>query len=85
MLINQNEKYEPQFHYWHSSGQTDRNLTHLFVVRKRSDFDGVLSALGSKDQVHGDTASRLNTSWSLHLVTNLTLFIYIIPDNVIVR
>ena len=28
-------------------------------------------------------ASRANTSWSLHLVTNLTLFIYRIPDHVI--
>lgn len=67
--------------YWHASSGNDKLLDEPILIEGENDYNNFVSKLGNKDFLQHATKSRPNTTFSLHLLTNVTIYVYPIQNH----
>ena len=67
--------------YWHASANKDRLFEQPVLIENEENFQQFKASLAAKDLVEEATRSRPDTKWTLHCLTNLTIFVYPINDH----
>lgn len=78
ILINQTEE---KLRYWHASMGHDKLFDTPSLIQNKQDFDSMISELMSKDYIENATKNRPDTSWSVHLITNISFHVFPIIDH----
>ncbi|KAF6019730.1 hypothetical protein EB796_021958 [Bugula neritina] len=61
--------------YYHSSSNKD-NCLAPWVIESRVDLETFIDAICNKDFIEQAIRSRPDTSWTMHMLTNLTFYLY---------
>lgn len=69
--------------YWHASGNQDRLFESPIMIENERDFEKFIEKLNNKDFIENATKVRPNTKYSLHLITNVAIYVYPIKDHAI--
>ena len=77
-VLKNNETGELKYHY---SSSNTRVLTAPFFVQNREDFLSFLEKLLQQDPLEYARLQRPNSKWVVDLVTNMTLYIFRIPNH----
>ena len=77
-VLKNNETGELRYHY---SSSNTRVLTAPFLIQNRLDLISFLNKFLLQDPLEYARLQRPNSKWVVDLVTNLTLYIYRIPDH----
>ena len=83
VLLNQSKDESPKLRFWHPSASRNRIFHSPWLIKKKTDFRRFTSALMNTNWVEHGTRDRPDTSWSLHLLTNITFYLYPITQHVI--
>ena len=84
VLINQSGgENSPELRYWHSSVANSQIFAKPWLIKNKSDMNRFKNALSTRDWVEHATRDRPDTAWSMHLLTNVTFYVYPIPNHVI--
>lgn len=67
--------------YWHASANHDKLFDQPQLIETRDDYEEFINNLSSKDFIESAARHRPDTTWSLHCLTNITLFVYPIQDH----
>ena len=73
ILINNEDK---TMRYFHSSAGKDRLFEKPVLITNKEDFERFIDRLLAEDLVEYSTRTRPDTSWALHLITNINFFVY---------
>ncbi len=77
-VLRNNETGELKYHY---SSTNTRVLTAPFFIQNREDFLSFLEKLLQQDPLEYARLQRPNSKWVVDLVTNMTLYIFRIPNH----
>ena len=77
-VLKNNETGQLRYHYTSSNTQL---LTGPMLVQNRTDFTTFLSELLKRDPLHYARAQRPNSKWVVDLITNVSFYVYKIPDH----
>ena len=67
--------------YWHASCGQDKLFNTPILIENASDYEEFLENLRNKDFIGNATKARPNTAYSMHMVSNLTLYVYPLPQH----
>jgi len=73
ILINNTEQ---KLRYYHASANKDRLLDKPVLIETLADFREFIDQLTDKDFIEYATQNRLDTSWSIHMITNIAFYVY---------
>ena len=73
ILINNEDE---TMRYFHPSAGKDRLFDQPILITNREDYDAFVDKLLAEDLVEYSTRSRPDTSWGLHIITNINFFVY---------
>ena len=80
ILINNSDE---TMRYFHGSLGADRLFHSPKTIESRADFISFFNEVCSEDFVEFVTRARPDTAWSLHILTNITFYVFPIPDHTI--
>lgn len=80
ILINNNEQ---KLRYYHASSNKDRLFSNPVLIESLEDYTDFVNRIMDKDFIEHVTRNRPDTSWSVHCVTNLCFYLWMIPDHVV--
>ena len=80
ILINNSDE---TMRYFHGSLGADRLFQSPKTIETRNDFISFIDELCSEDFVEFVTRARPDTAWSLHILTNITFYVFPIPNHTI--
>lgn len=69
--------------YFHATLGEDRLFHHPKVIESQIDFKQFLEEVCSEDMIKFVTRNRPDSAWSLHVLTNLTFYVFPIPNHAI--
>ena len=72
---------EQTLRYWHASMGRDRLFDAPVLIQNASDYQNFINELSKRDYMEQASQDRPNTSWSIHLLTNLTIYVYPITNH----
>ena len=78
ILINNEDE---SLRYFHPSAGKDRLFEKPVLITNAEDFDTFVDKLLAVDLVEYSTRSRPDTSWALHIITNINIFVYPIVNH----
>ena len=78
ILINNTEQ---KLRYYHASSNKDRLFHNPILIESLEDYTNFINKIIDKDFIEHMTRNRPDTSWSVHCVTNLSLYLWMIPDH----
>ena len=78
-ILLHNQKDE--LRYWHASSGHNKLFESPIMIENQLDYDSFLDQLRNKDFIENATRSRPNTSYSVHLITNILFFVYPISNH----
>ena len=67
--------------YWHPSVGHDRLFDRPLVIENQHDFSSFIQSIKNKDFIEAATASRKDTAWSVHCITNIQFYVTPIVDH----
>jgi len=73
ILINNTEQ---KLRYYHASANKDRLLNKPVLIETLADFREFIDQLTDKDFIEYATQNRPDTSWSIHMITNIAFYVY---------
>lgn len=73
ILINNEDE---TMRYFHPSAGKDRLFEKPILITNKEDFERFIDRLLAEDLVEYSTRTRPDTSWALHLITNINFFVY---------
>lgn len=76
-------RYEEKLRYFHASCGSDRLLDKPTLIECLLDHKQFLETLKDKQFLANASKSRDNSQWSVHKITNITFFLYLIRDHVL--
>lgn len=72
-----------ELRYWHASSGIDKLLQQSMLIENYDDFQRFYELLSDSDFIENTISNRDNTSWSMHCITNINIYIQPIINHLI--
>ena len=78
ILINNTER---QLRYFHASANKDRLFDQPVLIENLQDYKNFIDKMLDKDFIENATRNRPDTAWCIHCLTNISFYIFPIPNH----